>query len=217
MSEHSINNICKDQARNINEHEGRGEHPLKCNQCNKCFRKKEDLEWHKRMHTGQKPFECNQCGKRFSLKGNLNQHQRTHSVEKSFKCNYCYKCFSHKGHLNEHKIIHTGEKPFKCNECHKCFNRKGLLKQHQQLTHQLLKDLNIQTSEEPFYKKQCDKYRNLQDNKTSGEQDKSLNCDDGDKFIIQGVILEKETERTNLTRDLCKYEELSEKTKLCEV
>ena len=207
ISEYSTNpDMHKAQAGNTKR---LGECPLKCNQCNKCFSKKDDLEWHKRMHTGQKPFECDQCGKRFSLKGNLNQHKKTHSGEKGFKCNYCYKCFSHKGHLNEHKRIHTGEKPFKCNECDKRFNRKGLLKQHQQLTHQLLKDLNIQTGKEPLNKNQYYKYfhqtENLQQNKTRGEQEKSIDCSENENFVMYGVFMEKETQGRNPPGGPCKY------------
>lgn len=181
---------------------------FQCDHCGKSFHKKQHRDVHEQTHTGEKPFECDQCGKWFSQKGNLNLHKKTHTGVKAFKCNYCNRCFGHKGHLNEHKRIHTGEKPFSCNQCNKRFNRKSLLRQHQE-TH---------TRENCFEFTQFDQLLNKQENtqivsnnhtaeetlKTSDEQDKSLNCDFGDR--LEGVT--QETEETNLSGESCKYKDL---------
>ena len=206
-------NKCFSQQGDLDRHNKThtGEKRFGCNQCGKRFNFAAHLKTHETIHTGEKPFTCNQCGKGFSHKGNLNLHKITHTGVKAFKCNDCNKCFSHKGHLNEHKRIHTGEKPFSCNQCHKRFNRKSLVKQHQK-THR---------RENRFNQTQFDQLLNGQGSlqtltnihtgeetqKTSDEQDRSVNCDLGDKLETQGVILEKETGGTNLTEEPCKYKQ----------
>ena len=204
--------LCDFQAGNVDQLERAEEHPLKCDQCDKCFSQKEELVQHERTHTEDKPFECNQCGKRFYLEGNLFLHKEIHRG-KPFECNYCNKCFSHKGHLNEHRRIHTGEKPFSCNQCDKRFNRKSLLKQHQ-VTHTRENCFEFtqfdQSSGQPETVErhiQTETVSNIHTGeetlKTSNEQDKSLN----DMLGSQGVILEEDTEGTNLTGEPCKYKE----------
>lgn len=173
-----------------------------------------------------KSFRCEQCNKCFKRRSNLRQHKRTHSGEKPFKCNFCFKCFSHKGHLNEHKRIHTGEKPFSCNQCDKRFNRNGLLKQHLKMhtrqqyikvtqCNQLLSDqghtqilTNIHLEKETFnenHKKAFHGMENLPQPTASSERHTLLNCDQDDEFESGELSFEKEVERTNLTGEPCKY------------
>ena len=227
----SSGDLSKSQAESGDALKKNEDCPLKCNWCDKCFRQNEDLDLHKLTHTEQKPFECNQCGQRFSLKRNLNQHRKIHTEKNGFKCNYCNKYFDHKGHLNEHKRIHTGEKPFKCNQCGKCFNRKSLLKQHQE-THnienfykliqsdQLSAELvsvqkSIQAGEEYFnHYQQC--FPQLQQQKSTEGKPHSLNSDVNDKSETQGVLIENETEKTNLTGEPCKCKKLDNCFSICE-
>ena len=51
---------------------------------------------HKLTHTGtgKKTLKCEECQKRFSLKSNLNLHKLIHTGEKTFKCDECQKNFS---------------------------------------------------------------------------------------------------------------------------
>ncbi|XP_049572649.1 zinc finger protein 271 [Syngnathus scovelli] len=75
---------------------------LKCFECDQMFVHKEDLEKHKKTHTGEKPltsavvptpsakeplktkpkFKCSECGQMFVHKEDLVKHQKTHSEKK---------------------------------------------------------------------------------------------------------------------------------------
>ena len=90
---------------------------LKCDQCNHIARRLNELEKHKRRHTGEKAFKCDWCNFRFSDKSTLIKHKRIHSGEKPFTCNQCdYKCKTSR-ELTIHKRRHSGEKPFQCDQC----------------------------------------------------------------------------------------------------
>merc|ERR1712183_121630 len=55
---------------------------LSCDQCNKSFRQRTNLQIHKKIHLGLKPFKCKHCDKEFSQKSNMKVHeQRRHRKE----------------------------------------------------------------------------------------------------------------------------------------
>ena len=81
-------------------------------------------------HTGEKYHLCNQYDKSFSQKSNLNVHMKSHTGEENHPCNLCSKSFSQKQNLIRHMIIHTGEKNHSCNQCDKNFACKSSLIRH---------------------------------------------------------------------------------------
>ncbi|ENN72145.1 hypothetical protein YQE_11202, partial [Dendroctonus ponderosae] len=102
-----------------------GERPFPCDQCDKAFIKKCDLQRHQCVHTGEKPFACSYCDKRFSTKVHLqsicsrrfldamknakkNTHLQVHIEERPHKCPVCAKGFIRRYYLRDHMVKHHG-------------------------------------------------------------------------------------------------------------
>ncbi|KAJ8362721.1 hypothetical protein SKAU_G00115520 [Synaphobranchus kaupii] len=146
-SSKNLLNLFQNQTIHRNKGEiNAGENSFKCSQCEKCFRRKSDLNTHLRIHTGEKPYKCIHCGKCFSQRAHLSIHLRTHTGEKPYMCTQCGKCYSQSSQLNSHLRIHTGEKPYKCTECGKCYSQGN----------QLIRHLRFHTGEKPYKCTECE-------------------------------------------------------------
>lgn len=114
----------------------------------KSFKKKSELDRHKRTHMGEKHFLCSECGHSFSLESQFIMHQRIHSGQtKPFPCFECGRSYSRKADLVRHRRNHTGERPFLCSECGKAFTQASLLAVHQR----------IHTGERPYACSECER------------------------------------------------------------
>eukprot|EP00073_Rattus_norvegicus_P047259 XP_017449421.1 PREDICTED: zinc finger protein 501-like [Rattus norvegicus] len=160
-----------------------GKNLHQCNECKKCFTRKENLHLHQRIHTGEKPYKCSECDKCFGHKLNLRIHQRIHAGEKPYKCSECDKYFGHKLNLRIHQRIHTGEKPYKCGKCEKCFCQKSHLNSHQR----------VHTGDKPYKCSECDKSfvhkLNLRIHQRIHTGEKPYKCSECDKCFIHQVRL----------------------------
>ncbi|KHJ93892.1 zinc finger, C2H2 type [Oesophagostomum dentatum] len=67
---------------------------------------------HLRGHAGNKPFACDwqHCTKRFTRSDELQRHRRTHTGEKRFACGHCGKKFMRSDHLTKHERTHTSNR-----------------------------------------------------------------------------------------------------------
>ncbi|CAH1954096.1 unnamed protein product [Acanthoscelides obtectus] len=77
-------------------------------------------------------FGCAACGKVFKRKIDLNRHKKEeHAVEKPRQvCNICDKSFKNATLLREHYSVHTGEQNYCCDVCGKTFQRLSSRSRH---------------------------------------------------------------------------------------
>jgi len=114
-------------------------HRFKCDQCDKDFSTKANLQTHIKTHNSC-PQKCNQCGKMYKTAKCLNHHIAHMHSEKRLECDECEKIFSTIGRLNYHKKSVHVLKSFKCDQCKYRAKTKGNLAQHIKAVHDGLRD-----------------------------------------------------------------------------
>lgn len=126
------------------------------------------------IHHKVKPYKCDQCNKYFSCKSNLNRHikRRVHNkkdevnkkdeiiivspkmnIAKKKECHICKKKIYAQNMGDHMKNIHYKVKPYKCDHCDKYFFCKSNLNRHiRRRIHNKKKDEPIIETEKCFQK-----------------------------------------------------------------
>ena len=95
------------------------------------------------------PQSCNYCDKEFKSRNALNYHKKiVHGIEKPFSCKFCDKLFKLKHHLDTHERTHTTEKPFSCNLCEKSYTQGHSLQLHKKKYHGIIQVILYKSSSE---------------------------------------------------------------------
>lgn len=123
--------------------------PKICLICETTFHE-EDKFYNHVMFSHEKVFEhfCDQCDKSFSSKFQLDRHLKLHNVNRKFHCLPCNKKFVDKQSLDEHNAgQHSTDKRLKCNICDKVYSRASRLRKHM-TSHEEIVTKEVQTCRE---------------------------------------------------------------------
>ncbi|XP_046733712.1 gastrula zinc finger protein XlCGF8.2DB-like isoform X2 [Diprion similis] len=135
---------------------------FRCPLCNKEYARKDQLNYHMKIHADFKDFKCDVCNKEFRQRVHLRNHKKVHTGERDFKCQVCGKDFVLKHHLTTHNSkIHTcnmqdvvggPKRYFKCQICTKEFVRKDHFLYHTKI-HTGLRDFKCTICSKEFRQK----------------------------------------------------------------
>ena len=104
-----------------------------CATCNRRFATTYAKNRHVNIvHRKIKIFVCDECNKTFSLRTNLQGHMRSKHDGNKLKCSTCHASFAYHFTLKEHErrcAVPTPKK-FGCSECHLSYSHKRSLDAH---------------------------------------------------------------------------------------
>eukprot|EP01083_Nonionella_stella_P089572 249942_1 len=123
------------------------EREFKCDICDRCFRRAQDLTRHKAfcMKKLSNAFKCDICERVFEKASRLAYHKTSHSDSRPFKCEDCTADFKLHHYLVQHIFRVHKKNPWKCNECPQAFRLKKELRKHMESDHQQKAKDNDQT------------------------------------------------------------------------
>lgn len=110
---------------------------LKCQFCDKEFKKNCLLLRHERIHKNERPYKCEyeNCNSAFVQKNSLVIHTLRHSGARPHQCTKCPQSFTQKGNLVVHTLRCHSESsatdfPYPCTQCTCMFKKLGTLNAH---------------------------------------------------------------------------------------
>lgn len=128
--------------------QSKGQNRFACNQCDKTYKTKWSLKYHRNTHLApdvRKKYPCDQCDGSYPSKGSLTKHiESVHRKIKPATCGQCEKSFRSKWHLEIHSQSHINpnKRPkFHCQECRKHFFSEQGLTGHVNAVHRKLEEL----------------------------------------------------------------------------
>ncbi|XP_055641468.1 zinc finger protein 32-like [Toxorhynchites rutilus septentrionalis] len=113
---------------------------IRCNLCNKTFKRRVALTAHMESIHEKRTFTCPTCGKTMGWRKTLQRHMKSHEENfQKYNCGVCEKTFSRLSHLRLHMVKHTGQK-INCPLCGSGQRCKFKLVEHIIKMHQLDKE-----------------------------------------------------------------------------
>ena len=123
-----------------NVHTGREADEVKCDICQKMYRKCNLKQHIKAVHDKIRDYVCETCGLDFPSKVTLAMHSVVHTSIRAYKCDMCEKTYKQSSHLSTHKrTVHEGRKDHVCTLCGKAFGRSEALRLHTRTVHEGIK------------------------------------------------------------------------------
>ena len=130
----AINTKQKAAVTLVTSDRSRAKNYFKCDQCDKIYKRNEDLVIHKRKHSGELPYRCVTCGMRFISRNCLRSHVRVHSDATPYACKECGQLFARPGYLASHvKCVHSNVYSHVCETCGRSFKDSKGLYNHKQI------------------------------------------------------------------------------------
>ncbi|KAK4148101.1 C2H2 transcription factor [Dichotomopilus funicola] len=117
------------------------------------------------------------CSKMFAQKNNLDTHRRSHTGESPYVCPYCQRRFTQSVNLKTHINRHTGERPYECPDCDKCFPQLSNVKAHMK-THVRRELRAVWAHQNTYHAEEIDAFNNklasMKDESMISDEDKEM-------------------------------------------
>eukprot|EP00092_Neocalanus_flemingeri_P017356 GFUD01018771.1.p1 GENE.GFUD01018771.1~~GFUD01018771.1.p1 ORF type:complete len:448 (+),score=64.03 GFUD01018771.1:73-1416(+) len=112
---------------------------FKCEVCDKMFFTIGNKNRHLKSHTGQKNHQCEECEKSYTEKRQLENHKEiVHQGKRDYFCSVCPKSFTRSNSLNAHMRLHTGQEVLQCEFCTSTYKEKRNLMNHVKKQHKCI-------------------------------------------------------------------------------